>query len=428
MLDPQRIGLNAESVGFLTRTKQKVDWDSFKQALQTDDSRVAEVRAEKETPVDELHVMGGQRFGMEGNANLKINARQERQMNGYPLRSFSADAPSIILPDKYGGLPLYTANQVEYRDFVSSYTAPLSAVLENDTILLGREGYSVTNESASQPFQDVGFEHNLHKSKAAIDYNEMQMRQKQWLQHQSRAAKSKRGSFVYAMRHESRGMGDGIFIGADGKPMTQVQDESGGDFAAGAMYGKADVTAYREANALRKREMLSGGFGRPDADNLSVNPDVSSRSIGQNIVKGRRQSIRSYGTPTRRISIGGDSGFDSRQSAVTVADAIQNKPDFGRHDRSNLAQTMNPLGDQTVGRANDTGMQAMALTPQALFTPQKGNNYRSSFIPGSHTPAGVSSVFQTAYTPSRETAAQQMKSRTFYQKNSASAAYRALRK
>jgi len=116
--------------------------------------------------------MGGQRFGLEGNTNLKTNARQERQINGYPLRSFSAHAPAIILPDKYGGLPMYTRNQTEYADFVSRYTAPLSAVLQNDTVLLGRQGYSVTNESASQPFKDVGFEHNMHKSKDAIDYNE----------------------------------------------------------------------------------------------------------------------------------------------------------------------------------------------------------------------------------------------------------------
>jgi hypothetical protein len=88
MLDPQRIGLNAASVGFLARTGQSVDWGSFNQALQTDDSRVAEVRATVETPVDELHVMGGQRFGLEGNSNLKMNARQQRQLNGYPLRSF----------------------------------------------------------------------------------------------------------------------------------------------------------------------------------------------------------------------------------------------------------------------------------------------------------------------------------------------------
>lgn len=238
MLDPQRIGLNAASVGFLKRTGQNVDWASFNQALQTDDSRCADVRAEMETPVDELHVMGGQRFGLEGNSNLKMNARQERQMNGYPLRSFSANAPAIILPDKYGGLPMYTRNQTEYSDFVSRYTAPLSTALQNDTVLLGRQGYSVTNESASHPYRDVGFEHNMHKSKDAIDYNEAAIKQRQWLQYQSQVArKQKRGGKVTEMRMSSKnGRGvknavDGIFISANGEPMTLINNDSLGQMA-----------------------------------------------------------------------------------------------------------------------------------------------------------------------------------------------------
>lgn len=170
MLDPQRIGLNAASVGFLARTGQKVDYASMRQALQTD--QCAEVRNSMEKPVDELHVMGGQRYGLEGNVNLKDKERQARQMQGYPLRSFSADNPVIQLPTKFGGLPLYTRNQTEYADFVSSFTAPMTYGLINNTILLGREGYSVTNDSASDPFTDLGFEHNLHKSQAAIEYNE----------------------------------------------------------------------------------------------------------------------------------------------------------------------------------------------------------------------------------------------------------------
>jgi hypothetical protein len=167
-----------------------------------------------------------------------MNARQERQINGYPLRSFSANAPAIILPDKYGGLPMYTRNQTEYSDFVSRYTAPLSTALQNDTVLLGRQGYSVTNESASQPFQDVGFEHNLHKSKDAIDYNEAAIKQRQWLQYQSQVArKQKQGAKVTAMRmssDNSRGIkhaSDGIFIGADGAPMTQINNDSLGQMA-----------------------------------------------------------------------------------------------------------------------------------------------------------------------------------------------------
>jgi hypothetical protein len=150
----------------------------------------------------------------------------------------SADAPAIILPDKYGGLPMYTRNQTEYSDFVSRYTAPLSTALQNDTVLLGRQGYSVTNESASHPYRDVGFEHNLHKSKDAIDYNEAAIKQRQWLQYQSQVArKQKQGGKITEMRMSSQnGRGlknavDGIFISANGEPMTQVNSDSLGDIA-----------------------------------------------------------------------------------------------------------------------------------------------------------------------------------------------------
>ena len=98
MLDPQRIGLNAASTGFLTRRHEKVDWGSFRKQLQTDDGGCVNVRRIAETPVNEIHVMGGELKGLESNVNMLDRARQHRQMNAYPLRSFSADAPAIILP------------------------------------------------------------------------------------------------------------------------------------------------------------------------------------------------------------------------------------------------------------------------------------------------------------------------------------------
>jgi hypothetical protein len=219
MLDPQRIGLNAASVGFLTRTGQKVDWASFRQAMQTDESTL--VRNTMEKPVDELHVMGGQRYGLEGNVNLKDRERQARQMAGYPLRSFSADNPVIVLPTKFGGLPLYTRNQTEYADFVSSFSAPMSFGLQNNTILLGQEGYSVTNESASDPFTPLGFEHNMHKSAAAIEFNESVLQQKRYVMRK----RSQQGFETGVVRGGSsgqpasiRGSGLAVGVGAGGRP------------------------------------------------------------------------------------------------------------------------------------------------------------------------------------------------------------------
>lgn len=243
MLDPQRVQLDAAHIGFLKRTGQDVDFEKVKLFLQTDDSRCSEVRSEANKPVNELHVMGAQRYGFEGNMNLQDYSRQARQMNGYPLRSFSADAPAVILPPKYGGAPQYTSNSVESESFVSRFTEPMSAPLQQNTILLGTQGYTVDNNSASDPFIPTGFEMNMFKSKDAIDANEYQHRVKRYLEKvenqriaQGRSKSSKKaGPFGNygggGMTGEGAfngpnapklGVDDGVFIGSDGKIMTQV--------------------------------------------------------------------------------------------------------------------------------------------------------------------------------------------------------------
>jgi hypothetical protein len=242
MLDPERVKLDAAHIGFLKRTGQEVDFDKVRLFLQTDDSRCAAVRAEKNTPVNELHVMGGQRFGLEGNMNLQEYSRQARQMAGYPLRSFSAKNPAIILPPKYGGFPRYTPNEGERENYVSRFTEPMSAMLQQNTLLLGREGYTVSNNSASDPFLPLGFEMNMFQSKDAIDANEYQHQLKKYLERVENRrlisggkapSKGKAGPFGgYGGDPGMTGMGgiggdrlavdDGVFIGADGKIMSQV--------------------------------------------------------------------------------------------------------------------------------------------------------------------------------------------------------------
>jgi hypothetical protein len=267
MLDPQRVKLDAANIGFLVRTGQNVDMDKVKMFLQTDDSGCAKVRREADTPVNELHVMGGQRFGLEGNMNLQDYTRQQRQINGYPLRSFSANAPAVILPPKYGGFPQYVQNEGERDNFVSRFTEPISAPLQQNTILLGREGYTVDNHSASDPFQPLGFEMNMDKSKEAIDANEYQHAIKRYLERVENrrvanmvsGGKAARKAMPYGGYRGNSGMtgmggiggderidqittsqkalksgfkgrssaprigiNDGIFIGSDGKIMTQV--------------------------------------------------------------------------------------------------------------------------------------------------------------------------------------------------------------
>lgn len=268
MLDPERVKLDASHIGFLVRTGQKVDMDKVKMFLQTDDSGVIKVRREAETPVNELHVMGGQRYGMEGNMNLQDYTRQARQINGYPLRSFSSSAPAVILPPKYGGFPRYTENEGERTDYVSRFTEPISAPLQQNTILLGREGYTVSSNSASDPFIPTGFDMNMFQSREAIDQNEYQHHLKRYLQkvETQRIAKMPRtggrkagpfggysggpgltgmggiggdkltegeqldkkdlrGSFKGVAR-QRMGVDDGIFIGANGDIMSQVSSVS----------------------------------------------------------------------------------------------------------------------------------------------------------------------------------------------------------
>lgn len=269
MLDPQRIGLNAASVGFLTRTGQKVDWASFRQAMQTDESTL--VRNSMEKPVDELHVMGGQRYGLEGNVNLKDRERQARQMAGYPLRSFSADNPVIVLPTKFGGLPLYTRNQTEYADFVSSFSAPMSLGLQNNTILLGQEGYSVTNESASDPFTPLGFEHNMHKSAAAIEFNESVLQQRKYVMRK----RSQQGFETGVVRGGSsgqpasiRGSGLAVGVGAGGRPQ----------FMGGESVGESE-TEYMLSKRQRK---IAREQGRPiNAIANMVPPAVGGAIVAQ---------------------------------------------------------------------------------------------------------------------------------------------------
>jgi hypothetical protein len=370
MLDPQRIGLNAASVGFLVRTGQNVDWSSFNQALQTDDSRTSVVTRTIQTPVDELHVMGGQRFGLEGNSNLKMNARQERQMNGYPLRSFSAEAPAIILPDKYGGLPLYTRNQTEYSDFVSSYTAPLSMALQNDTVLLSRQGYSVSNESASQPFKDVGFEHNMHKSRAAIDYNTAAIQQRQWLQHQSQVArKQKQGGKVTQMRMNSnngrgvRNAVDGIFISANGDPMSFVNDESLGD----AFY---DATIHPDIPAQNILIPGPGGQVQPSADFLSYNSFNQRPYSNQTPEEDERELMRRHDIRRGRVldySPSIESAVSQRILATSFSTPAPRDP-RARNTETDIDE--DPLSNQAATLKSSafvpSGMQAMALLDDVL--------------------------------------------------------------
>jgi hypothetical protein len=182
MLDPTRFALNAETVGFRQRMGLPVDWGAFNQALQTQSDCVKVRRELEETPTNEIHVMGGQRFGLEGNAKTNERSRQHRQMNGYVLRSFLATGGPVILPPKkndsllamptHFGHVQYTPNAVLGQQYVSKFTEPLNAPLENNTILLGRAGIEMKSNSISNPYAALQFQMNMEHSQKQIQETE----------------------------------------------------------------------------------------------------------------------------------------------------------------------------------------------------------------------------------------------------------------
>lgn len=178
MLDPNRYALNAATVGFRKRMKQSVDWDSFNKSLQTQTESVKVRRELEETPVSEIHVMGGQLYGIGGNQKTNEAALQARQMNGYPLRSFLVTGGPIILPPKRSegvmaipinrGLPQYTQYNGVIGNYASSFTEPLHAPMESGQVLLARAGIQAKSDSIVNPYKALQFQLNMHKSQQEI--------------------------------------------------------------------------------------------------------------------------------------------------------------------------------------------------------------------------------------------------------------------
>ena len=183
MLDPTRYALDAATVGFRKRMGLEVHWDAFHNAIENQTNAINVRRELEETKVTELHVMGGQRYGLEGNSKTNELARQKRQMNGYPLRSFLATGGAVILPLKSQdrgvmatpmnmGLTSYAQYNGVVGNYVSKFVQPLWAPLENNTQLLGRTGQIARSESASDPYKALQFQMNLHTSLEDIRRNE----------------------------------------------------------------------------------------------------------------------------------------------------------------------------------------------------------------------------------------------------------------
>lgn len=187
MLDPNRYSLDAATVGFRKRMRQSVNWGNFTEALQVQTESIKVRRELEETPISEVHVMGGQRFGIAGNMKTNEYARQQRQMNGYPLRSFYATGGAIVVPPKYSegvlatpvnvGLTSYAQYNGVVGNYVSAFTEPLNAPLDSGVMVLARAGVQMKSESISNPYKYLQFQLNMHATQEQIAKNEDQHRQ-----------------------------------------------------------------------------------------------------------------------------------------------------------------------------------------------------------------------------------------------------------
>jgi hypothetical protein len=332
---------------------------------------------------------------LEGNVNLKEQERQERQMRGYPLRSFSANNPVIILPDKFGGLPLYTRNQTEYSDFCSSFTAPMSLPLQNDTILLGREGYSVSNDSASKPFEELGFEMNMHKSNVAIDYNEAIMQQRKYIMGKRERQGMNVGQVTGGSKSQPstiRGSGLAVGIGARGQPqfgenadaMALLQksfDNEGlfGDMAEETAFEMSkQQQMFARQRAIGKKGVLENDVPRRIQDQIADQvimanpnqPEVGLIAFPRKRFKIRREDLQRSPYLMRQRNILNPAiprGVEQAATAATAGqrNAIIPRKVSDRHDNADVVQR-----NETPAKVDNsqlTGMQGRALISGPLM-------------------------------------------------------------
>lgn len=363
MLDPQRVALNAESVGFLQRTGQEVDWDAFQKAMQTDynnQNSAVQVRREREAAKKELHVMGGELQGFESNELVLTQARQQRQINGYPLRQFSADQPAVVLPKKYGGFPLYNRNQLDYPELVSVFTEPMSAPLQSNTELLGRMGAVAMTNDAARPYEEAGFINPMTRNYEQLAENENQFIQRKHLQRMSSEANQRKTYFG----------GNDIYINPNGQPMSQASEEMASEIA------EANNGFVRMANTYmdRMEQNLNRESTFPNNAELRATPNNNIATLPNRTPTSLRVSTRVDNE--RSVAPLEEMNTDDRIMMGLTDEFRRIKRSVDRALMQPIAQT---LFAPTPGSGPATGMQGLSLTEIARQT--------GGITPGPFTPA-----------------------------------------
>jgi hypothetical protein len=230
----------------------EVDWGSFGEAMQTQNESVKVRRELIETPINEVHVMGGERYGFAGNSKFNEQARQERQMNGYPLRSFLATGGPLVLPGKRGDPLLATQGTMGHSVFIrnsadmglstSSFSEPLHDALDTNALSMGRSGAEAMSEAIQNPFQRLQFMLNMHESNASIQNNQEE--------HQNIKAYNQQGNIKESLAKEEQRMRTEK-INYDRQRQREARMAAGdGEGGIGAVRGNVQGENDRPGNAF----------------------------------------------------------------------------------------------------------------------------------------------------------------------------------
>lgn len=372
MLDPRRIGLNAADIGFQKRMHQDLDFNAIEVALQTDynnQGSAIQVRRERESAKDEIHIMGGELAGFQSNDLVKTLARQDRQINGYPLRHFDAQNPAVILPVKYGGFPLYNRNQTEYSDFVSVFTEPMSAPLQRDTELLSRMGKTPISNSLTKPFEEDGYMNPMNKTYDQLQSNKAEFVQRKHLQRMSDRSNNNRSSnnVPNGPNFNVPGGEKGIFINKNGDPMSTVQEELSGQIVANNTFANGQLNylrrqaGFQNAGNIEFNQILMDGAGslrqEGNDDHAMFTPDnrLQMPSLAEML---RRDSVVSHDQGQSFFFGSGDEGV--------VGYLGDNAYGATPNIRTQLAMSNPNLTVQPVGGMGN-GMQPMGLFQESGF-------------------------------------------------------------
>jgi hypothetical protein len=328
MLDPNRFALNAETVGFRRRMKQPVNMEAFSRALQTETDTVKVRRELQETPISEVHTMGAQLYGFAGNAKSNEMERQQRQINGYPLREWQHGTGPIVLPVKRSesslalpmnqGLVQYTQYNATVGNYVSKFAEP------NPDHVFGT-------------VQD-GTEHNVTMSQA---FEERRQNVRNWQEERSR---------VMQNRKVARINGNADPYGPD------LQQLQGADVARASLMG----------------QIRGLGQGAPPAGNGNGgNNVVQPAALNQNFVAQQRaeaaskigSAILRFRNPKKPVQ----TPTKTAQNAYATSQIVNNVPQMQAQAIIN-SQLGIPIQPPSLayGSSPNPGQASVATTPSLL--------------------------------------------------------------